>query len=86
MTTWEVLATVVTAWVLLAGTGWLLFVAQARTTALKEIAARKRLAMERGLEQQERLLGAVSEGNGPETSDAQEAAREQRAIRRMQGR
>jgi hypothetical protein len=83
MSVYEMLAVIVTIWVIAVGTLWVGFVAYTRWRTLKEIGARKARALAQAEAYQATMLGAVSEGVGRVPGDAEEAALEARAVRRM---
>jgi hypothetical protein len=83
MSVYEMLAVIITIWVIAVGTLWIAFVAYTRVRTLKEIGARKARALEQAERVQAQMLGAMGEGVGRSPSDAEEAAQEARAVRRM---
>jgi hypothetical protein len=85
MTVWEILAAVVTGWVLVAGSSWLVFVAITRARALRALDARRRESIDRAAAMQQSVGGGWGEGTGPAPTDAMEAAMEARAQGRSRG-
>lgn len=86
ITPWQLLAYIFAGWLMVLGTGWVVFVVISRRKALQASIELRRLGVEKGLRLQEKALGAMGEGEGRIPGDEEEAALEERARRRMRGR
>lgn len=85
ITPWQILAFVFVGWLILAASSWLVFVMVTRKKAIEASIALKKRSIDKRQRVDEAALGAMAEGRGPIPGDEEDAAIEQRAIKRMRG-